>query len=861
MAYSSRVHRDTGRRPDPARPVDGELRPFLPASVANSITGVVRSVSGTIIIAIVAACWASLLWWSPLDPSLTHVTSSAVRNLLGRPGAILSDLLIETLGLATLALLLPPMFWGLALVRGEPVPRLARCIFAWTAAIAAAATALAAIPAPETWPSHHGLGGIAGEAALRLALTPLSNAPHLLARLAPGSIAALFALWSLRHAIGFAPRDYNVAPTKPRWFARTPARPTQAQIIRDARSSATARTEPVLAPVRTQPRAPQPSNPPAARAAQQFGPYVVFDEPGDFDDGDEFDAVTSAASSGIAARFAPATNTPHALQDRVSHAFHAPQYEAEDPVPYEIQPAAPATAASREISYQRPSLNLLERPRAPKPGQNFAASLLRGNARLLEDVLADFGVIGEVRNIRPGPVVTLYEFEPARGTRPERVVALADDIARGMGAPSARIAPLPGRLALTVELPNDVRETIYLRDIFDTEAYRQTMDQLPVALGRTATGDVIVGCLTRMPHVLVAGARGSGKSTGVNAMILSLIYRHGPGNCRFLMIDSSLAELSRFDGIPHLLTPVITDPHKALTALAWCVREMDERMKRMAALGVRSIDLFNNRVRNAKKRGERLARTVQTGFDEATGTARFEHEEMTLEPMPYIVIVIEELADLMAVAGRDLEGAIQRLATAARAAGIHLILASERPAAGVVTGPIRSSIPARMSYKLNSRSESRAVIGVDGAEQLLGDGDMIYANGVSQPIRVHGPYVSNEEVENVAGSLRQQGPPRYVEALNGDPATAAPHFNAPQHATQGSPHAGGTFAAASEDALFDRAVAIVVRERRASAILLQRHLNISSSWAAMLLARLEDAHIIAAATTGGTHPVLIGEAA
>ena len=877
MAYSSSLSGDgSRRRVDLAGGHAGEPRPLLPPVMANTVADLACASAGVLILAAVASAWLSLVWWSPLDPSFSHATSSVARNLLGHPGAIAADLLIETFGLSALAIVLPPLFWGLALVQRERVPRFGRCILAWLVAVAATSAALAALPAPESWPAHHSLGGIAGEFLCRLVVSAFAPSQAHLAGQATGLVAAGLALWCLRLAIGFARPERAARPTAGRSFWTL-------ESLQPAINSARERIEPGLGPAIPQARCegtyehldePAFTHPvreapiPAARGVRKFGRYAGIEadpEPVE----DEFDAWTNAATGSIAARFAPAGNAAHALQERVSHAFGGAgpgEIEAETGYAPEavavLPPSAPGTSTSAKQAlqpYKRPSLNLLERPRSKRASQSFAASLLRGNARLLEDVMAQFGVVGEVRNIRPGPVVTLYEFEPARGTRPERVIALAEEIAQGMNVPSSRISAIAGCAALCVELPNEVRETIYLRDIFDADAYRSSMDLLPVALGRSATGDAVVGDLTRMPHLLVAGNAGSGKSAGINAMILSLVYKHGPENCRFLMIDQRMVELARFEGIPHLLTPVVTDPHKAVTALAWCVREMEERTKRMATLGVRSIDMFNNRVRNAKKRGERLARTVQTGFDE-TGTARFEREEMNFETMPYIVIVIEEFADLMAVVGRELEGAVQRLAEAARAAGIHLIMACERPSADVTTAPIKAAIPGRMGYRLNSRADSRMVIGAEGAEQLLGAGDMLYATGAGQPMRVHGAYVSNEEVDSVADSLRRQGEPRYVAALSEEPGAASPDSDRDRKGQPAGRHDGG-FTAVSEDALFDRAVAVIVRERRASIGLLQRRLNISPSWAAMLLARLEAAGVVGPAGTSGVHAVLAGEAA
>lgn len=880
----------------------GAPRPLLPALIANTLVDAARLMTGSLILICVAAAWASLMSWSLADPSLSHATSLPARNWLGAPGAIAADLMIQTFGIAVLAMLLPPLFWGLALVQREPVPGAAGRIGAWAIMIATTAMAAASLPSLANWPLYHGLGGIIGDAGMRLAAAPFMAASAEFGRPAAGAVMGAIALWCGAHAIGLSwlllsrtgsdiRRLLTTARTRPnRTRSRSPTTAASA-------NPPGTRIEPTLgpllqpvfdradtaAPAAAAPRTRQPDRTAPAlqtvRTASQFGPYAALELEAEPDPaGDDFDAWTQAASSGIAARFAPASNGPHVLQETLIDAFTGPPRQVADAQSGE--PAEPAGAytvlppdtpslpetrtAHRTGVYKRPSLNLLERPRTVRPEAAFAASLLRGNARLLEDVLAEFGVIGEVCDIKSGPVVTLYEFEPARGTNPARVIGLAQDIARAMGVPPVRISPITGRSALAIELPREGRETVYLRDVFDAEAYRSSMDALPVALGKTVTGQAVVADLARMPNMLLAGAAGAGTSSGINAMILSLVYKHGPENCRFLMIDPNMVELSVFDGIPHLLTPVVSDPHKAITALAWCVREMEERYKRMATLGVRSIDVYNNRVRNAAKRGDRLARTVQTGFDDKTGRAKFEKEEMTLEPMPYIVIVIEEFADLMAVAGPQIEGSVKRLADAARAAGIHLIMATERPSSDIVTGPIREAVPSRVAYKVASRVDSRMVLGVEGAEQLLGHGDMLYATGAGQPVRVHGAYVSAEEVETIADSLRQQGSANYVEGITGDdPAvTGRPDALRSVREQTSSPRTQvSQRAAVSEDGLYDRAVAIVVRDGRASAGQLQRRLNIQPAWAQALIVRLQAGGIIAAADANGHHAVLVGAAA
>ncbi len=415
--------------------------------------------------------------------------------------------------------------------------------------------------------------------------------------------------------------------------------------------------------------------------------------------------------------------------------------------------------------YQLPPLLMLAEAKKPVGGK-VSEDALQQNARLLEGVLEDFGVKGEIINVRPGPVVTLYELEPAPGIKSARVIGLADDIARSMSAVSARVAVVSGRNAIGIELPNQRRETVYLRELLASQDFEKTKNSLAIALGKTIGGEPIIVDLARMPHLLVAGTTGSGKSVAINTMILSLLYRLRPDQCRLIMVDPKMLELSVYDGIPHLLTPVVTDPKKAVVALKWAVREMEERYKKMSKLGVRNIDGFNARVAEAAAKGARaITRTVQTGFDRETGEAIYEREAMDLAVLPYIVVIVDEMADLMMVAGKDIEGAIQRLAQMARAAGIHLIMATQRPSVDVITGTIKANFPTRISFQVTSKIDSRTILGEQGAEQLLGQGDMLYMAGGGRIIRVHGPFVSDGEVEKVVAHLKSQGQPEYLDAI------------------------------------------------------------------------------------------------
>lgn len=492
--------------------------------------------------------------------------------------------------------------------------------------------------------------------------------------------------------------------------------------------------------------------------------------------------------------------------------------------------------------YKHPQPSMLKRMAATRNGAEFSQTVLRGTARLLEDVLGDFGVKGEVRDIKPGPVVTLYEFEPARGTKASRIIALADDIARSMSAKSARVAPIPGRNAIGIELPNAKRDAVGLRELLESASYSSPEGgALPLALGRAINGEPVVSDLARMPHLLVAGTTGSGKSVGVNAMILSILFRHTPDDCRFLMIDPKMLELSVYNGIPHLLCPVVTDPQKAVGALNWAVSEMEERYKRMSSLSVRNIEAFNTRVKGAKSRGEQLARTVQTGFHPETGKPVFEREEMTLDAMPYIVVVVDEFADLMITAGKDIETAVQRLAQKARAAGIHLIMATQRPSVDIITGTIKANFPTRISFKVASKIDSRTILNDQGAEQLLGQGDMLFAAGSGQTTRVHGPFVSDEEVEAIAAYLRTQGEPRYIDGIGVEKAAS---------------DEDGPAGDMSGDSLYDRAVAVVLRDRKASTSYIQRRLSVGYNRAADLIERMEREGLISAPNHAGKREIL-----
>ena len=492
-------------------------------------------------------------------------------------------------------------------------------------------------------------------------------------------------------------------------------------------------------------------------------------------------------------------------------------------------------------AYELPPADLLDPPPAPTQAAAADREALAQNARLLESVLDDFGVCGKIIKVRPGPVVALYELEPAPGTKSSRVIGLSDDIARSMSAISVRVAVIPGRNVIGIELPNARRETVYLREQLTSKAYERTTAKLALALGKDISGAPVIVDLARMPHLLIAGTTGSGKSVALNAMILSLIYRLPPDECKFIMIDPKMLELSIYDGIPHLLAPVVTNSRKAVVALKWTVREMENRYRAMSQLGVRNITGYNARLTEARKKGEVLIRKVQTGFDPDTGLPVFEEQPLDLAPLPYIVVVVDEMADLMLIAGKEIEATVHRLSQMARAAGMHLIMATQRPSVDVITGTIKANFPIRISFQVTSKIDSRTILGEQGAEQLLGQGDLLYMAGGGRITRVHGPLVSDEEVEAVVAFLKSQGEPTYLEAVTEDEEAAVDIYGLD----------GG-------DELFEQAVALICRERKASTSFIQRHLQIGYNRAARIMERMEAEGIVSPANHVGRREVLAG---
>jgi S-DNA-T family DNA segregation ATPase FtsK/SpoIIIE len=543
------------------------------------------------------------------------------------------------------------------------------------------------------------------------------------------------------------------------------------------------------------------------------------------------------------------------------------------PAPVAVQPAVPVieTAARAAVAVSMPfNIERISAPRMADGGYEFpprdllqdppevtgevmTQEQLERNAGLLESVLEDFGVRGEIIHVRPGPVVTLYEFEPAPGVKSSRVIGLADDIARSMSALSARVAVVPGRNVIGIELPNATRETVYFGELIDTQDFSKTGYKLPLCLGKTIGGEPVIAELAKMPHLLVAGTTGSGKSVAINTMILSLLYRLTPEECRLIMVDPKMLELSVYDGIPHLLTPVVTDPKKAVLALKWAVREMEDRYRKMSRLGVRNIDGYNGRAAEARARGEMITHVVQTGFEKGTGEPIHENQPLDLAPMPYIVVIVDEMADLMMVAGKEIEGAIQRLAQMARAAGIHLIMATQRPSVDVITGTIKANFPTRISFQVTSKIDSRTILGEQGAEQLLGQGDMLHMAGGGRIARVHGPFVSDLEVEKVVAHLKTQGRPEYLETVTTDEDAED------EEAEDSAVFDKTDMAAEDGNDLYDKAVKVILRDKKCSTSYIQRRLGIGYNKAASLVERMEKEGLVGAANHVGKREILNGQ--
>ncbi|HKG73782.1 MAG TPA: DNA translocase FtsK [Aestuariivirgaceae bacterium] len=829
----------------------------VPAALRAFFRNRVLEGTGLAVLAVNISLSLALATWSPADPSLTGSGGSAALNWFGPWGATLSDALMRLLGLGTLGLLAVPTVWAMELIAHKLPQKPLRRMLAWAIWLLVLTGFLSLLPQPAGLPFAEGLGGTMGSFVSASLLWVLSfglkgTFAAIVSAVLLGFVSLSAFFWAINHprinalllAAIFGERTHDVIDASVgalghffyslvSAFGRARSRlQTDAGGHRDSISSPGMFRRLwtwLFSPAATAGEArhePQLPKPRLAKPARQKKPELREDaDVAEEDDGASIDDEAEGSDEqGEGPRISRSTK--------------------------QVRQSKGAGKGGRPVVYENfnmPTLSLLAEPKHVGRSEQESDELLEQNARMLESVLDDFGVRGEIINVRPGPVVTLYELEPAPGIKSSRVIGLADDIARSMSAVAARVAVVPGRNAIGIELPNARREMVFLRELLGSEPFEKTAQSLCLALGKNIGGEPVFADLSRMPHLLIAGTTGSGKSVGINTMILSLLYRMPPEKCKLIMIDPKMLELSVYEGIPHLLAPVVTDPKKAVVALKWAVREMEDRYRKMSKLGVRNIDGYNARVQQNLGKGLAITRKVQTGYDPATGQPIFEEEEIDLQPMPFIVVIIDEMADLMMVAGKDIEGAVQRLAQMARAAGIHVVMATQRPSVDVITGTIKANFPTRVSFQVTSKIDSRTILGEQGAEQLLGQGDMLYMAGGGRIIRLHGPFVSDEEVEKIVRFLKSQGAPEYVDAV-----TEEPEGEEYGSSSLGSPEGG------SGDELYDQAVAVVLRDKKVSTSYVQRRLQIGYNKAASLIERMEKEGVITPANATGKREILVG---
>ena len=842
---------------DPLAFLPPSLRAFLARRAFEGIGVALMVLGGFTLLAVMS--------WSIDDPSFNNATTRAPGNWMGLPGAYVADILLNALGLACLLLLLPFFVWGARAFAHRRINLIAFRVAAWLAATLFAATALSALPRFAFWPLALGLGGLLGDGLAALGFSLFSpftvdGVAYALTALATAPIAFFLILFAADIALA----DLKAAAIRLRDLRKgTVAAEEERRYASGARPRRRAGEDETPA---------RPHRPDVEPSRLRILAWEIGDRLTDGLDRllrrgdyapltqDEIDAARAGSFGQRGAGESAAERRARrreARNARIADERVEPKVDRPGPrvARGETKPLKSSNRAAREAQpklplepagdYQLPPLSLLSKPKPPAMTAKLTDDALQANARLLESVLDDFGIRGEIISVRPGPVVTLYELEPAPGIKSSRVISLADDIARSMSAVSTRVAVVPGRNVIGIELPNARREMVYLRELLETRDYENSGSKLTLALGKNIGGEPVLSDLARMPHLLIAGTTGSGKSVGINTMILSLLYRLSPDQCKLIMIDPKMLELSVYDGIPHLLAPVVTEPKKAVVALKWVVKEMEDRYRKMSKVGVRNIDGYNTRVTEANARGEVLVRTVQTGFDRESGEAIYEEEEMDLAPMPFIVVIVDEMADLMMVAGKEIEAAVQRLAQMARAAGIHIVTATQRPSVDVITGTIKANFPTRISFQVTSKIDSRTILGEQGAEQLLGQGDMLYMAGGGRIRRVHGPFVSDEEVEKVVTFLKKQGVPEYLEAITAEDDEGGDPF------AFDSPGSG--------DDLYDKAVAIVARDKRASTSYIQRRLQIGYNRAARLIELMEEQGVVSPPNHQGKREVLVGD--
>nr|WP_294549593.1 DNA translocase FtsK 4TM domain-containing protein [uncultured Rhodopila sp.] len=802
-----------------ARSPTMEPRRFASPQMKAQMSQRLAEFGGLVLGLVGLAVLVALATYDPRDPSLNTATSRHVGNLAGPVGAVLADFLLQGFGVVGVLPGLAMLTWCWRIASSRGLGSFGLRLAALLAALPILAGVLSTLPIARAtpWPVMAGPGGSIGQVVAAAGL----DAGHSLF-----GIVGETAVWLLGAALAVVLTLMSLGLSRSEWSSAGRAAALAARYSvsggRSAVGGVSSASGWLVNLVNRDPAGLAPDD------APQEPPAPVRPRP-----------VVRAAE--------PPRPAPPPEPAQVAE-FPAPPVRSIRPPP----PAPPrkpqqGSLPLGEAGWKFPPMSLLKDPPA-RAMSGPSEEALQANARLLETVLSDYGVQGEIVEIRPGPVVTLYELVPAPGIRSARVIGLADDVARSLSVTAVRIATVPGRNVIGIEVPNSKRETVFLSEILGGEDAQKATGRLSLALGKDIGGRAIFADLARMPHLMIAGTTGSGKSVGVNAMILSLLYRLSPDQCRLILIDPKMLELSTYEGIPHLMAPVVTEPAKAVTALKWTVREMERRYRAMSQLGVRNIGGFNDRVADARAKGEVLTRKVQTGFDPDTGRPTHEEQPLALEPLPFIVVVVDEMADLMMVAGKEIEQAVQRLAQMARAAGIHVIMATQRPSVDVITGTIKANFPTRISFQVISKFDSRTILGEQGAEQLLGMGDMLFMQGGGRITRIHGPFVSDDEVEKVVAFLREQGEPAYLDEVT---------ESADGSGDSEGGVAGISGASDSDKSLFDQAVDVVAREGKASTSFIQRHLNIGYNKAAKLIEQMEKEGIVGAANHVGKREILV----
>ncbi len=811
---------------------DPQRNPFLSPAMKFFIRKRAIEAGGVAIWLLALILMLSVVYFDHNDASFNKVTNQASVNILGYWGGYIGDLFLQYIGLASSAVIMIMMIWGWQIISATRLRNFGIKLVLAFFFVLVTCLFFSNLQPAKNWPDMLGcgLGGCIGWWMNTQLQPPGMDHSFLIMGICLAILATLFIYiadipWATyRNFIQFLARLFKVALKKlwalVAWIYRKMAAISSPQTA----DNKIAVNDPTI-----NVGAHNPMQKPTAILRKPLTATPILLNPATRSSATDQSVLPVRPEISALEKSLPEASSPKKpVRKRLFDKKPSPEKVVAEPI---------------RSSFELPPVELMAPPASNDKIQKLNVEGLEKNARLLESILNDFGIQGDVVNVRPGPVVTLYELEPAPGTKTSRVIGLADDIARSMSAISVRIAVVPGRSVIGIEMPNPKREMVSFRELLSDDSYKKNTASLALALGKDIGGGPIVVDLAKMPHLLIAGTTGSGKSVAINTMILSLLYRLSPDQCKFIMIDPKMLELSVYDGIPHLLSPVVTDPKKAIVALKWTVREMETRYRAMSKLSVRNIAGYNERIATAKKTGEILMHRVQTGFDPATGKPIFEEEPFVLAPLPFIVVVVDEMADLMLVAGKDIEATIQRLAQMARAAGIHIIMATQRPSVDVITGTIKANFPTRISFHVTSRIDSRTILSEQGAEQLLGQGDMLYMGQGGKIIRVHGPFVSDQEVEKIVRFLKDQGQPNYIEEITEDENEAG---NTDDDSETDN---GG-------DDLYDQAVSIVSREKKASTSFIQRHLQIGYNRAARIMEKMEKEGVVSAANHVGKREVL-----